>query len=185
MTEQQAGNRERPQLVQRGLPSEVKRRIVILFAQFQRVNDIHRTIVAEFGMDLDLRTIAHYDPDRPQARIGQGLRKLHASAREAWCGETAKIGISFQGQRLRLIEKAIEGAERSKDWGNVAKLIELAAKERGGVLTNVSKVEHGGAVAQVHMTADEARNELAARLRGVLDGGTLTPAKSLEHKDNP
>lgn len=174
----------RPNHAPRGLPNEVKQRIVTLFAQFQGVGPIHRTIREEFGLALDHRTIAQYDPSRPQARIGRRLRDVYASAREAWVGKQATIGVSMQNQRLRLIERAIEGAERGKDWGNVARLLELAAKEMGGVLTNVSKVEHGGAVGHLHLTAEDARAELARRLNGVVNGGLLE-AKPLEDNEKP
>jgi hypothetical protein len=164
-------------------------RIVVLFAQFQTVTAIVKAIKDEFGVEMDRRDVAHYDCGKPKARVGRRLRELYVAAREAYVGHTSSVAIAHQNHRLRLIERAIEGAERSRDWGAVKQLLELAAKEMGGVLTNVSKVEHQGAVEHRHMSVDDARTELAQRLATALDGGVLTalppPAKPLEQQDNP
>lgn len=177
------------QRVQRKLPREVQARMVTLHAQFQSLSAIRKAIAAEFGLELDERTIAHYDAGKPKARVGQRLRELYASAREAYVGEQANVAISHQNHRLRLIERAIAGAEKGRDWGAVTKLLELAAKEMGGVLTNVSKVEHKGGIEHRHMSMDDARAELALRLSHALDGGVLKPqqieAKPLDLQGNP
>lgn len=178
------GGEAHPLPVRRGLPREVQARIVTLFACFQGVNAIAKAIHEEFGIVLDHRTVGHYDCGKPKARVGRRLRELYASTRERYIGQQAEVGIAHQNHRLRRLERLLDAAERGRDWSAAAKLLELAAKEVGGVLTNVSKVEHKGSVAQVHMSIEDARAELAARLSQVIDGGTLTPAKALEHKDN-
>jgi hypothetical protein len=167
------------------LSHEQKTRIVSLFAQFQGVASIRDAMKREFGLELAENTIRHYDPSKPGSRLSPRLKAFYLSAREAWVGQSAAIGVSYQNQRLRLIERAIDGAEKAKDFGNVARLLELAAKEMGGVLTNVSKVEHRGNVGHVHMSIEDARSELAARLAGVLDGGVLEQPKLLETNDKP
>lgn len=162
--------------VQFGLRPEVKRRMVTLFAQFQGVSAVQRAIKAEFGLDLDVRTVAHYDAGKPKARVGRRLRELYAAVREHYVGATAEIGIAQQNHRLRLIERLVEKAETAKDFNAATKLLELAAREMGGVLTNVSKTRVEGVVEHRHLSVEDARAELAARLGAVIDGGTLLPA---------
>ena len=166
------------------LPRGVVDRIVVLFAQFRGVAEVQRAIREEFGCEIAKSTLQHYDADNFRGRLSKRHRALHEAAREAWIGETKRIGIAHQSQRLRLIERAIAGAERSRDWGNVSKLLELAAKEMGGVLTNVSKTEVRGVMEHRHMSIEDARSELTARLAGALDGGVLKPLELQDNRDD-
>lgn len=165
-----------PHHVQVGLPLEVKRRMVILFAQFQRLTDVQKAIYQEFGLDLDHRTVANYNPGGPKSRVGKGLRELFHATRASWLDATANIGIAHQGHRLRRLEQLIDKAEKAREYDVAGKLLEQAAKEMGGILTNVSKREVSGTVEHRHLSPEDAKAELAMRLQAVVDKGWLLPS---------
>lgn len=154
-------------------PHVVKRRIVELYAQFQGVSAIQKAIKDEFGVDLDKRTILHYDAGNPKARIGRRLKALYAEAREAYVKETARIGVANQAHRLRLIERVIEKATTSKDYNSALKGLELAAKEMGGVLEGKHTIRHEGSIEHRHLSVEDAKAELVTRLSHLIEGGTL------------
>lgn len=164
---------DRPLPVRRGLSIDVKRRIIELFAQFHRVTDVQSKIKTEFGLDLDARTIQHFDCSRPQARVGKGLRALYDAHRQAYVERSADVAIAHRAHRLRMLQQVVEKAEKAKDFGNAIKGLELAAKEMGGVLEGKSEVKHVGQVAHVHLSVEDAKRELAMRLSEVIEGGKL------------
>jgi hypothetical protein len=163
-----------PPPVRQVLPHAVKARIVTLFAQYQGLGAIQKAIESEFGLRIGKSTIAHYDPTAARVRLSRRLLSLFEDARAAYVGDFTRIGIAQQNHRLRLIERLVEKAETAKEFAAAAKLLELAAKEMGGALTNVSKTE----AKVVHLSGADARAELAARLSAAIDGGTLTPLPS-------
>ena len=55
-------------------------------------------------------------------------------------------------------------------------ILEQAAKEVGGVFTNVSRTENASIVATMPATIEERRNMLADRLGEALRKGLLAPA---------
>jgi hypothetical protein len=85
--------------------------------------------------------------------------------------------VSHQAHRLRLIGDIVSKATTAKDFGNALKGLELAAKEMGGLGT---VVEHKGIVSHVHGSIEDARRELADRLRGALPMIELVPQQETE-----
>jgi hypothetical protein len=162
------------------LPHDVKVRATVLFAQFQRLRDVVRIIHEEFGVRYDKRLLHAYDCAKPSSKAGGPMRDLFERTREEYLRDTASIGITNQNHRLRVLERLIGKAEDAGDFAGAGKLLEQAAKELGGVLTNETKVRHSGAVAQVHLSAADARAELAMRLQAVIDGGSLADTSSAE-----
>ena len=137
---------------------------------------IQREVSNRFGLMLDLRALARYDAQRPNAQLGRSLRTYYAECRKAYIEGVRDVAISHQAHRLRLVSRIVDKATTSKDYANALKGLELAAKEMGGVLAGQHVVRHEGQIAHVHATLDEARAEVAARLAQVIDGGLLLPA---------
>lgn len=165
------------------LPMPIKRRIVELFATFHGVSAVRVAILSEFGRDVPMSTLAHYDPARGK-RMSPRLKKLHEEVRAAYVERSADVAIAHQAHRLRLLSTIVEKAEKARDFGNAIKGLELAAREMGGQLTNVQKREVQGTVEHRHLSVEDARQELATRLGGLLerlpppqpkDAGELTP----------
>lgn len=172
------------------LTDDMKHRLVELNAQFHGVLAVASIFEREFGVPIDTRTVRNYDASRREQRMGKRLQKLFWTIRDAYVRDTARIGISHQNHRLKMLERIVASAESMGDYAAALKGLEQAAKEMGGVLTNVSKTKVEGQVAHMHMSLEDARAELAQRLRAAMDGGTLKAIeaiedKSLEDKDNP
>ncbi len=123
-----------------------------------------------------MRDVQNYDPTRPTARIGKSLRTLFEVHRQAFIEGVQHHGVAHQAKRLQLLEKVIEKATTAKDFGNAIKGLELAAKEMGGTLTNVSKQEVRGTIEHRHLSVEDAKAELVMRLGAIIEGGTLLPA---------
>lgn len=166
--QKQAGEEAEP-LPERGVPEPVKERMVELFAQFQSVGGVAKSIKAEFGLALDLRTVETYNPSSRLCRIGKRLRALHDAIRKEYVERSADVALAHQAHRLRLIGDIVEKATTAKDFGNAIKGLELAAKEMGGALEGKTIVTHTGAVAHVHGSVDDMRQELAMRLATVVE----------------
>ncbi len=157
----------------RGLTHEIKSRMVELFAQFQSVSQVGDVLKSEYGLTLDRRTIEAFNPDSPRCRIGKRLISLFNSHRDAYIKECAKHGVAHQAHRLKLIGQIVDKATTAKDFANALKGLELAAKEMGGLS---QKVEHTGTVSHVHGTVEEARRELADRLKALVPTIDLEPS---------
>lgn len=149
----------------RGLAQEVKLRMIELFAQFQGVSAVQDTIKSEYGLALDRRTVESFNPDSPRCKCGKRLKTAFSQHRDAYIKETAKHGVAHQAHRLRLIGTIVDKATTAKDFANALKGLELAAKEMGGLGT---VVEHKGTVAHIHGTVEDARREVAERLKALI-----------------
>jgi hypothetical protein len=165
------GKRVDLRLARSGLSPEVKRRLVELFATFHTVSNVVAMIEKEFGLILDARQAIVFNADHYACRMGKTLRAYFDKVREHHIGHVSKVAISHQAQRLRLLSGIVEKAEKSKDFNAALKGLELAAKEMGGMMdaSVARKVEHSGAVAHVHGTVEDARAEVAMRLRSMVE----------------
>jgi hypothetical protein len=160
------------------LPIEIRRRIVELFATFQPLNSIIETIKDEFGQTLHRDTVRHYDPTRLNSKLSPSMVALFNEVRTRYVEQSTSVAIAHQAHRLRRYETIIDKAERAKDFSSALKGLELAAKEMGGVLTNVSRTEVKGQIEHRHLSIEDAKAELAMRLQSAIEGGTLTPLPS-------
>lgn len=166
--ETQGGDEAEP-LPEKGIPIPVKERMVELFAQFQSVTAVQKAIKAEFKLDLQQRTIETYNPASRLCRMGKRLRSLYAAVRKEYVERSADVALAHQAHRLRLIGEIVDKATTAKDFGNAIKGLELAAKEMGGALEGRTIVTHTGAVAHVHGSVEDMRQELAMRLATVVE----------------
>lgn len=175
----QRGNPAEPLPVRTALSPEVKIRIVELFAQFWTAATIAKQIELEFGKVLDIKQIAAYDPSKASTSVGVKLRKVYDEIRADYISKSGAMAMAHQAHRLRLIGEIVEKATTARDFGNAIKGLELAAKEMGGVLEGRSVVTHQGAIAHVHGTVEDARQEVAMRLASLVEGGLLLPAPAV------
>lgn len=163
----------------RGLSPEVKADIVELFACFQSVSHVEDMLKTRHGLKLDRRTIESFNPDSRRCQIGKRLRALFDQVRAGYITECAKVGVAHQAHRLRLIGTIVEKASNSKDFNAALKGLELAAKEMGAI-GQTQTVEHKGVISHVHGSVDDARAEVAMRLQGLIDGGVLAAAPTVD-----
>jgi hypothetical protein len=72
----------------------------------------------------------------------------------------ADIPIAQMGYRLRRLQEMALQAERMKNYKLAAEIMEQAAKDHGGLFTNVRQLQ--GQFQHRHMTVDEARERVRA-----------------------
>lgn len=169
------------------IPVHIKRRIVELFAQFQRISEVTATIKEEFGLVISHDVARHYEVDGSRCRCSRKLRAYHAEVRQRYIADTSQIAIAHQTHRLKVLQSLVDKATTAKEFAVAMKGLEQAAKEMGGVLTNQTKVTHEGRVEHRHLSIDDAREELAQRLAAAIDGGTLRalPVPSPDSEPTP
>ena len=155
------------------LPHEVKVYLVEKHALFTSPAQIRKDLAKDFGIRIDDRTIDNYNPDSPRCRIGRKLQAQFHEVRKAYTERVASHGLYHQAHRLALLTQVVEKATNSRDYTAALKGLELAAKEVGGALTGQQTVRHEGMIAHVNLSPEEARAEVADRLRALVDGGEL------------
>lgn len=169
-------NRADPTLVPRHegpLPREVKSYLIEKHALFVSPSQIRKDLAKDFGIIIDDRTIDNYNVDSPRARVGKKLASQFHAIRKAYVERVATHGLYHQAHRLALIGQVVEKATHSRDYNAALKGLELAAKEVGGAMTGSHTVKHEGMIAHVNLSPEDARREVADRLRSLVDGGEL------------
>ena len=146
------------------VPQAVKRLMTVRLAQFARPSEVRQEVKEAFGLDLELYRIRTYDASKASYGGGKTLRTLFEETRKAWLADYTNIGIAHMSQRLRALERMAEKAEDEGASGMAAKLLEQAAREVNGGFSNVQQVKHSGGLGIVHLTAEDAKAELAQRL---------------------
>jgi hypothetical protein len=141
---------------------------------------IRDTLRSETGLLIPDHTLRYYDPWRAGSKLSPKLKAYGDEVRKAYVERATDVAIAHQAHRLRKLEAIIEGATKSKDYGNAIKGLELAAKEMGGTLAGQHTVTHKGAVAHVHGSIDDMRSELAMRLTTLADAMALPAPATAE-----
>jgi hypothetical protein len=146
------------------LPEEVKRRIVTEFACFRRSGEILKILEDEYGVThIEQRNLFRYDASKGYSVCSPELRKLFDETRKNFIEGRADIHLQSQGFRLRTIQRLIEKAEALGTLAGfelAGRLIEQAAKDFGGVFTNVRQVQ--GDFTHTNMTVEDARERIKA-----------------------
>jgi len=162
----------------------MRNRIIELFAQFQTVSIVRATIKAEFGRTLSDATLSHYDATRACSKLSQEQREQFTTLRASYIDSAKDVAIAHQAHRLRRYEEVYDKALKGRDYGAALKAMELAAKELGGAMTNASTVVHKGQVEHRHLSAHDAKEELAMRLTAMLEAHASLPMLTVQATDN-
>lgn len=161
------------------LSEEARQHIVVALACYQGPHAIVREIDELFGEQATAQTVCYYNPELRVGRNAPAQKyvDLFNAARKQFLEDAAQRPLAHQAYRLSVLEQTIEVGLRDVHADNaryeaaehVRKAIETAAKEVGGVFTNVKKgsIELTGSVA---ITADEKRNVLADKMREIIEG---------------
>lgn len=141
--------------------------IVQMLACFYTPSQVHKLFRKEFpGIDITEQGVGFYDPTRlgPQ-RPAERWVILHTATREAYLKRQSEIGIAHSTNRLHRLDRMATKAEEQGNYALAKELIELAAKEVGGRLTNTSNL---------NVRDGDARDKLA-RFLGVSPEELPTP----------
>lgn len=116
------------------LSEEHKLEIVTMLACFREPAQIVNHFGEEYGLQIDVRQVGAYDPTRSYYDAGDKWRDIFDAKRAAYLQEVASVPIANQGFRLQILNDELKKA--IKDGKSTLPILEQAAKEVGGVLTN-------------------------------------------------
>lgn len=149
---------------QRQLPDPVKRYIVEELARFKRPSEIVKALQEVFDIDwVTARAVHGYDPTKSYYDGGAVLEALFKETRKAYVERTEDMAVANQVYRLKRLQSMSEAAEAEGKIALAAQLLEQAAKDCGGIFTNVRNIQ--GELNHNHRrTPEEAREIVAAAI---------------------
>ena len=150
---------------------EQKLEVVTMLACFRDLKTVQDHFRDEHQLELSMRQIGSYDPTRTYYEAGENFRALFDAKRAAYLQEVASIPIANQGFRLNLLNEQAMKAFKENKPALGAQLLEQAAKEVGGVLTNQRelKVDDSRRQRAAEMTPDDRRLALAEIIRSAME----------------
>lgn len=143
------------------LTAEVKREIVTRLAAYESPSEVRAAIQEVFGVDVPLPHILYYDASKPRPDLAAEWRELFATAREGFVQSAAAQAAAIQAVRLREIWDMYRRAKQRGNYALAASLLEQAAKDHGGMFSNVRQLNIGDPAEALGkllgLTADEVR----------------------------
>ena len=154
------------------LTHEIQAYIVQALARWRKPSLIVKDVKAEFGVALDRRQVAFYNPEAGgEKRLAKEWYELFDETRRAYVEGTVQIGIAHKSFRLSMLHRIAERAEEQGNLMLAMQAAEQAAKEQGNLYTN--KREHSGPDGRpISFSVEDRQRELAGRiLRKLVDRG--------------
>lgn len=142
------------------LTDDVKLFVVQALACFDSPSQVAQAVKEQFGIQVDRRQVEAYDPTKSAGKsVAKKLKAIFEETREAFLKETSTVPVAQQVYRLRVLQRALDKAEKSGNQAMVLQILEQAAKESGGAFTNRRELtgKGGGPIQQSHVTAQELR----------------------------
>lgn len=162
-----------------------KREICEALAGFSSPATIIAHFRSEHGIELSHKQVGRYDPTRPYFDAGDNWREVFWGRRKAYLENVADVPIAHLGYRLQLLQQGAEAARIAKNWPLMAKLLEQAAREVGGVLTSQRELKVDDRRRAIdEMTSDERRAALVEIIRQAMEQAParLAPLVDVEPK---
>lgn len=151
------------------LTEDQKRQIVVGFAQCMSPSEIRRVMKDEHGLELELGHIVQFNPTKASFTASDRWRAIYDAAHKSFLEDVSNVPVSNQGYRLRMLQKHIEVQDKAGNSVLVAELLEQAAKEVGGLLTNARQLNvsdnRGGTM---DLTPEERRAQAVELIREAL-----------------
>ena len=163
------------------LSDDAKLFIVQALARYSSPAEVVVMIREDFGLETNVQQVRTYNPDHPKFEAGERWRPIFEAVRKAYLQDISAVPIASQAFRLNVLQKNLD---RAMKLGNVVlanSILEQAAKEMGGALTNARNVSvqpSGGGFRD--LTSEERRASVAEMLRSVLskDAGSLATVQT-------
>lgn len=119
------------------LSEPVKLAIVQALACFDTPSEVAAAVKEDFGVTVTRQQVAGYDPTKATCRgLAKKLRAVFEETRKAFLADVSTVPIAQQAVRLRALQREFERAKARGNSSMVAQLLEQAAKEVGGAMTN-------------------------------------------------
>lgn len=119
------------------LSDEVKLFVVKALACMDSPAQVRADLKQQFGLDVSFQQLQAYDPATVAgARMSQKLKIIFEDTRRKFREDVSEIPIANQPFRLRALQRAFNKVTEQGNVALAAQLLEQAAKETGGALTN-------------------------------------------------
>ncbi len=156
------------------LTEPVKLAIVQALACFDSPSEVAAAVREEFGIEVTRQQVASYDPTKAACKgLAVKLREVFKETRVAFLSDISTIPIAQQAVRLRALQREFLRAQSRGNSAMVAQLLEQAAKEVGGALTNRRELTGKDGRPLVPGTPHELTDE---QLAVIASGGSATAA---------
>lgn len=161
------------------LDEKTKLRIIIALARFETPPEIVKALREE-GIETTLRQIGGYDCSKSYYEAGEKWRSFFEAERKSYIEDVQTVPIANQGFRLNGLQRAYDDAVRRKNFVLAASLMEQAAKEVGGVLTNVR--ENNNTNRNADLTEEDKRALMADVIQSMMPNppGTSPAPKAVQ-----
>lgn len=147
------------------LTEDLKVFIVQALACFDSPSFVAQSVKDFYGLQIDRRQVESYDPTKKAGKtVARKLRAIFEETRETFLKETAAVPVAKQVYRLRVLQRALDRAEKRGNDAMVLQILETAAKESGGVFTNRRELtgKGGGPIATASVSPEELKKAVAS-----------------------
>jgi hypothetical protein len=146
-----------------------KETVVQALACFRRPSEVVVLLKEEFGIDVPVRQVVGYDPTRASYDAGERWREFFHRTREEYVSDSLSVPIAKQGFRLRSLQEMHDKAKAAGNYVLAADILEQAAKEVGGLLSNARNLAvSNGPHLSTNLTPQERRAQAAEMIRQAL-----------------
>lgn len=166
------------------LSEHQKLEIVEMLACFRAPTDIVKHFGEIHGLEISHQQVGSYDPTRSYYEAGDRWRELFEAKRKWYLEDAASVPTANQGYRLNTLQEGIDAAKKAKNWPLVAQLLEQAAKETGGLLTNERNLRVDDRRQRAaDMTSEDRVAAIAEVVRQALEQRQLPAPVTIEGKE--
>lgn len=142
------------------LAEDVKVFIVQALACFDSPSQVAQSVKEGFSVVVDRRQVESYDPTKAAGRgVAKKLRALFEETRDTFLKDAVAVPVAKQVYRLRVLQRALDRAEKQGNSVMILQILEQAAKESGGAFTNRREItgKGGGPIQQSNVTPDQLK----------------------------
>lgn len=123
------------------LSADIKLFIVQSLARFSTPAEVVALVQDDFGVETSIQQVRTYNPAHPKFEAGEKWRPIFDALRKSYLEDLASIPIASKAYRLNALQKNYERAVRVGNLHMANAILEQAAKEVGGILTNARSVK--------------------------------------------
>ncbi len=111
--------------------------IVQALACYDSPSTVAAAVKDQFGVIVSRQQVESYDHTKASSKgVAKKLVALFDETRERFVEGVAAVPVAKKVYRLRVLQRALERAEKQGNSGMVLQILEQAAKEEGGAFTN-------------------------------------------------
>lgn len=119
------------------LTEDLKVFIVQALACYDSPSTVAAAVKDQFGVIVSRQQVESYDHTKASSKgVAKKLVALFDETRERFVEGVAAVPVAKKVYRLRVLQRALERAEKQGNSAMVLQILEQAAKEEGGAFTN-------------------------------------------------